>query len=140
MEVGDVLLESVIHDPIRAFERLLGEFSEFEVSSGLGVKGEEGGIKVFGEFVKGFLGTGNGSISHFVIPHFGEGDSPALAYLVEHGRDFPFIGVVERRVDKEVCFDSSHPTHGISRFSGEVGRKCCLELGGGGGHEGGSWC
>ena len=100
MKVGDILLESIVHDPLRVFERFLGEFSEFEASGGLGVEGEEGGIEVFDELVKGFLGGSNSSVSHFVIPHFRKGDSSFFAHSIEHSCDLSFISVIERYMRK----------------------------------------
>ena len=47
LEVGDVLLESVIGDPIGVFERFLGELGELEVCGSLGIEREKGRIEVF---------------------------------------------------------------------------------------------
>ena len=62
MEVGDILLESIIGDPIRVFERLLSELGEFKMSGGLGIEREEGGVEVFSELLKGFLSGSDSDI------------------------------------------------------------------------------
>ena len=70
LEVSDILLETVVHNAIRAFEQFLSELGELEAGSHLGVVGEERGFKVRRKFVKGFLGVGDRGICHLVIPHF----------------------------------------------------------------------
>ena len=87
LKVGDVFLEAIIHDSIGAFERLLSKLGELETSGCLGIIGEEGGFKVGSEFVEGFFRVGDGSICHFVIPHFRERDSSSPTHLVECGYD-----------------------------------------------------
>ena len=62
LKVGDILLESVVSDPIRAFERLLSKFGEFKTSGGFGVEREESGVEIFDEFCKGFLSASNGGV------------------------------------------------------------------------------
>ena len=55
LEVGDILLESVVHDPIRAFKRFLGEFSEFEAVVALVSKGKKVELKFLMNLLKVFL-------------------------------------------------------------------------------------
>ena len=70
LEVGDVLLESIIHDFVRAFEQFLGKLGELKLCSDFGVIGEKCGFKVGSELVKGFVSIGDRDICHLVIPHF----------------------------------------------------------------------
>ena len=62
LKVGDILLEPVISDSIRAFKRPLSELGEFEMSGSFGIEREEGGVEIFNEFLEGFLGGGNGGV------------------------------------------------------------------------------
>ena len=62
LEVGDILLESIISDPIRTFERLLSKLGELKTSCGFGVEREESGVEFFDEFLKGFLSASDGSV------------------------------------------------------------------------------
>ena len=55
LEVGDILLESIICNTIGVSEEFLSKFGELKVGSGLGVEGKEGGIEVFNRLTKGFL-------------------------------------------------------------------------------------
>ena len=41
LEIGDVFLESIVHDAVRAFEQFLSELGELEAGGCLGVIGEE---------------------------------------------------------------------------------------------------
>ena len=75
-------MEAIVDDSIGAFERFLGELGELEACGCLGVVGKESGLEVRRKFVEGFLGVGDGSIRHPVIPHFRERDSSSLAHLV----------------------------------------------------------
>ena len=83
LEVGDVLLESIICDPIRVLNSLLDEFGQIQVGSGFGVKGIKGGFKVFGEFVKGFIRGFDRGVGHLVIPHFSKGGTSSFTHLVK---------------------------------------------------------
>ena len=62
LKVGDILLESIISDPISTFERLLSELGEFKTSGSFGIKREEGGVEIFDEFLEGFLIGSNGGV------------------------------------------------------------------------------
>ena len=84
------------------FEGFLSELGELKTCSRLGVIGEEGGLEVGSELVECFLGVGNGSIRHLVIPHFRERDSSSLTHLVKCSHDFVGVRGVNRRVDGEV--------------------------------------
>ena len=55
LEVRDVLLESIVCDPVGAANGLLDEFGQIKAGSGFDVEGIKGGFKVFGKFVKGFV-------------------------------------------------------------------------------------
>ena len=59
-----------------------------------GVEGVECGLKVQGELIEGFLGVGNGSICHFIIPGFSIRGSSSTAHLVQGGHDLGSIGGV----------------------------------------------
>ena len=62
MKVGDILLESIISDPVRTFERFLSELGELKMSRGFGVEGEESGVEIFDKFLEGFLSPSDGSV------------------------------------------------------------------------------
>ena len=67
LEVSDILLESIVCDPIGAANGLLDEFRQIQVGSGFGVEGIKGGFKIFGEFVEGFVRGFDGGVGHLVI-------------------------------------------------------------------------
>ena len=46
LEVGDVFLETIIHDSVGAFEQFLSQFGELKTSGCLGIIGEKGGFEV----------------------------------------------------------------------------------------------
>ena len=94
LEVGDVLLESIVYDPIRVANGLLDEFGQIEVGSGFGIEGIEGGFKVFGEFVKGFVRGFDGGVSHLVIPHFSKGGTLSFTHLVKGCHNLVVVGGV----------------------------------------------
>ena len=83
LEVSDVLLESIIYDPIRVADGLLDEFGQIKAGSGFGVEGIKGGFKVFCKFVKGFVRGFDGGVSHLVISHFSKGGTSSFAHLVK---------------------------------------------------------
>ena len=62
LEVGDVLLESIVCDPIRAANGPLDEFGQIKAGSGFGVKEIKGGFKVFSKFVEGFVRGFDGGV------------------------------------------------------------------------------
>ena len=64
----------------------------------LGVKGVEGGLKVLSEFVEGFLGVGDGDISHLIVPGFGIRGSSSSTHLIQGGHDFGGVRGVEGQV------------------------------------------
>ena len=70
LEVSDILLESIVHNSIRAFEQFLSELGELEVSSCFSVIGEKCRLKVGCKFVEGLFRIGDRDIHHLVIPHF----------------------------------------------------------------------
>ena len=84
LEVGDVLLEPIICDPIRVVNGLLDEFGQIKAGSSFGVKGIKGGFKVFGKFVKGFVRGFDGGVGHLVIPHFSKGGISSFTHLVKN--------------------------------------------------------
>ena len=83
LEVGDILLESIICDPIGVADGLLDEFGQIQVGCGFDVKGIKGGFKIFGEFVKGFVRGFDVGVSHFVILHFSKRGALSFAHLVK---------------------------------------------------------
>ena len=117
LEVGNVFLESVIHDPIRAFERLLGELGELKPGSGFGIIGKESGLKVRSKLVEGFFGIGDRAVRHLVIPHFRERDASSLAHFVESGHDLVNIGGINRGVDGEIGLHGLDPSYSVGGFS-----------------------
>ena len=117
LEVGDIFLKTIVHDSIRAFERFLSQFGELKTSSCLSIIGKKGGFKVRCEFVEGFLGVGNGSICHPIIPHFGEKDSTSLAHLIECGHDLVSVRGVNRGIDGKVGLHGLDPSYCVGGFS-----------------------
>ena len=83
LEVGDVLLEFIICNPIRVANGLLDEFGQIKAGSGFGIKRIEGSFKVFGEFVEGFVRGFDGGVSHLVIPHFSKGGTLSFTHFVK---------------------------------------------------------
>ena len=83
LEVGDVLLESMVYDPIRVVNGLLDEFGQIKVGSGFGVEGIEGDFKVFGEFVEDFVRGFDEGVGHLVIPYFSKGGASSFTHLVK---------------------------------------------------------
>jgi hypothetical protein len=132
--VSDILLESIIIDSIGAFERLLNQFGKFVSRCGLGVKGEEGGLKVFLEFGKGLLGGRNVRVEHSIVPHVGKGYSSSLAHLVQCCNDLVVVCGVNGRVKDKVGLYGLDPSHGICGFSREIGKEGCLQFNSLGGH------
>ena len=82
LEVGDILLEFIVCDPIGAVNGLLDEFGQIQVGSGFGVEGIKGGFKIFSEFVEDFVRGFDGGVSHLVIPRFSKGGASSFAHLV----------------------------------------------------------
>ena len=82
LEVGDILLEFIVCDPIRAANGLLDEFGQIQVGNGFGVKGIKGGFKIFSKFVEDFVRGFDGGVSHLVIPCFSKGGASSFAHLV----------------------------------------------------------
>ena len=117
LEVGDILLEAIVHDSVGAFERFLGELGELEARSCLGVVGKEGGFEVRRELVEGFLRVSDGSVRHSVIPHFRERDSSSFAHLVQHGHDLVGVRGVNRGVDGKVGLHGLDPSYCVRGFS-----------------------
>ena len=68
---------------------------------------------VQGELVEGFLGVGNGGISHFIVPSFSIGGSSSIAHFVQGGHDLGSIRRVEGRVQSEVGLHGLDPLGGI---------------------------
>ena len=68
------------------------------MGSGFGVEEVEGGFKVLGELLKGFLGVGYGDIGHLVIPGFSVGGSSSTTHLIQGGHDLGGIRGVEGQV------------------------------------------
>ena len=87
----------------------------------LGVEGVERGLKVQGELIKSFLGVGNRSIGHLIIPGFGIRGSSSIAHLVQGGHDLGGIGRVEGGVQREVGLHGLDPSSGIIVLAREVG-------------------
>ena len=95
----------------------MSKLGEHETSGGFGVEKKEGGVEIFNEFLKGFLGSCNSGIGQLIIPHFGKGYSSSLAHFVECKSDLSFVSVVDGGVNVEVCADGLHPAHDVGRFS-----------------------
>ena len=79
------------------------------MSSGLDVEGIKGGLKVFSEFVKGFVRGLDGGVGHLVIPHFSKEDTLSFAHLVKGHYNFVVVSRVEYRIDGEVGFHGFDP-------------------------------
>ena len=94
----------------------------------LGVEGVECGLKVQGEFVKGFLRVSDRSISYFIIPSFGIRGSSSTAHLVQGGHDLGSIGGVQGCIENKVGLHGLDPSDGIIVLAREVGWEGSLEL------------
>ena len=131
LEVSDEFLETIVKDPIFLLEGLLNEFSEVRVCGGFDVKGVEGGLKVFSEFIKGLFFGINGGIGHSVIPYFGEVDASTLTHLVQGNHDFNFISGVKFGIYSEVGPHGLDPAYGIHGITREVSRESRFKFRGG---------
>ena len=80
------------------------------MSSGLGVEGVKGGLKVFSEFVEGFVRGFDGRVSHLVIPHFSKGGTSSFTHLVRGCHNFVIVSRVECRIDGKVGFHGFDPS------------------------------
>ena len=110
LEVGDILLESIICDPIGTSNGLLDEFGQIQAGSGFGVKGIKGGFKVFGEFVEGFIRGFDGGVGHLVIPHFSKGGTLSFTHLVKGCHNLVVVSRVECGIDGKVGFHGLDPS------------------------------
>ena len=79
------------------------------MSSGLGVKGIKGGLKVFSEFVEGFVKGFDGGVGHLVIPHFSKGGALSFAHLVKGHHNLVVVSRVKCEIDGKVGFLSFDP-------------------------------
>ena len=109
LEVSDVLLESIVCDPIGAVDGLLDKFGQIKVGSGFGVEGIKNGFKVFGEFVEGFVRGFDGGVGHLVIPHFSKGGTSSFAHLVKDHHNLVIVSRVECGIDGKVGFHGLDP-------------------------------
>ena len=95
LEVGDVLLKSVINRAVLLLEGSLSECAKLVMSNDLSVEGVKSGLKVFNEFVESLFSIGDGVVGHFVIPCFSIGGSSSSAHLVQSSHDFSGIRGVD---------------------------------------------
>ena len=130
LEVGDILLETIVNDSIGAANGLLDELEKVQVGSGSGTEWVERSLKVFSKLLKGLLVVRDGGVDHLVVPHFSEGGSSSFTHLVEGHHDLVVIGGVKCGVEDKVGLHGLDPLGGVRGFSREVGGKCCFELGG----------
>ena len=144
MEVGDVLLESVIGRAVLLLEGLLSECAKLIVSSDLGVEGIKSGLKVCDELVKGLFSVRDGVVGHLVIPGFCVGGSSSSAHLVQGSHDLGGVRGVESGVQDEVGFHGLDPMSGIIVLSQKSAERAafssavCKEIGDGAGGAGGA--
>ena len=110
LEVSNILLESVVCDPIGAANGFLDEFGQIQVGSGFGVKGIKGGFKIFSEFVKDFVRGFDGGVGHFVIPHFSKGGASSFTHLIKGHHNLVIVSRVECGIDGEVGFHGLDPS------------------------------
>ena len=110
LEVSDVLLESIVCNPIEVADGLLNEFGQIKVGSGFGVKGIKGGFKVFSKFVEGFVRGFDGGVGHLVIPHFSKGGTSSFTHLVKSHHNFVIVSRVECGIDGEIGFHGLDPS------------------------------
>ena len=120
MEVGDVLLESVVGRAVLLLEGPLSECTKLIVSGDLSIEGVKSGLKVFDKFVKSLFGVGDGVVSHSVIPSFCIGGSSSSAHLVQGSHDFCGVRGVQGSIQGEVGFHGLDPMGGIVVLSREV--------------------
>ena len=95
MEVGDVLLESVIGRAVLLLEGSLSESTKLIMSGDLSVEGVKSGLKVFNKLVESLFGIRNCVVGHLVIPGFSIGGSSSSAHFVQGSHDFSGIRGVE---------------------------------------------
>ena len=130
LEVGDILLETIISGFIRAANGFLDELGGVQAGSGSGIEWVECSLEVLSKFLEGLLVVRDGGVDHLVIPHFSERGSSSFTHLVEGRHDLVVIGGVKCGIEDEVGLHGLDPSGGVGGFSREVGRKCCFELGG----------
>ena len=110
LEVSDVLLKSIVCDPIEVADDLLDDFGQIKAGSGFGVEGIKGGFKVFSEFVEGFVRGFDGGVGHLIIPHFSKGGTLSFTHLVKGHHNLVIVSGVECGIDGEVGFHGLDPS------------------------------
>ena len=117
LEVGDILLETIVSGSIGVANGLLDELEKVQVGSGSGIEWVERSLKVFSKLFKGLLVVRDGGVDHLVVPHFNEGGSSFFTHLVEGHHDLIVIGGVKCGVEDEVGLHGLDPLGGIGGFS-----------------------
>ena len=79
------------------------------MSSGFGIEGIKGGLKVFSKFVKGFVRGFDEGVGHLVVPHFSEGGALSFIHLVKGHHNFVVVSRIECRIDGKVGFHDFDP-------------------------------
>ena len=120
MEVGDVLLESIVGRAVLLFEGPLSECAKLIISGDLSVKGVKSGLKVFDELVEGLFGIRDSVVGHLVIPGFCVGGSSSSTHLVQGSHDLGGVSGVEGGIQDEVGFHGLDPMSGIIVLSRKV--------------------
>ena len=117
LEVGDILLETIISGSVEAANGLLNELGKVQVGSGSGIEWVEHSLEVLSELLEGLLIVRDGGVDHLVIPHFSEGGSLSFTHLVEGRHDLVIIRGIKCGVEDKVGLHGLDPSGGIGGFS-----------------------
>ena len=113
MEVGDILLESVIGRAVLLLEGPLSECVKLVMGGNLSVKGVKGGLKVCNELVESLFAVGDGVVGHLIVPGFCVGGSSSSAHFVQGSHDFGGVRGVNGGIQGKVGLHSLDPMGGI---------------------------
>ena len=117
LEVGDILLETIVSGSIRVVNGLLDELGKVQADSGSGIEWVECSLKVFSKLLEGLLVVRDGGVDHLVVPHFSKGGSSSFTHLVEGRHDLVIVGGIKCGVEDEVGLHGLDPLGGIRGFS-----------------------
>ena len=117
LEVGDILLETIVSGSVRVTNGLLDELGKIQAGSGSGVEWVERSLELLSELLKGLLVVRDGGVNHLVIPHFSKGGSSSFTHLVEGSHDLVVVRGVKCGIEDEVGLHGLDPSGGIGGFS-----------------------
>ena len=117
LEVGDILLETIISGSVGAANGLLDELGKVQAGSGSGIEWVERSLEVLSELLEGLLVVRDGGVDHLVIPHFSEGGSSSFIHLVEGRHDLVIVRGIKCGIEDEVGLHGLDPSGGVGGFS-----------------------